>query len=308
MLTQRTTYLLLLFFALMHSVSSCVWSDTTSPPVKRRIVKDDLGREVRLPEKLDRLISLAPNITEFLFALNLGDRVVGVTSYCDYPAEARGKEKVGDTVRPSLERIIALKPDLVVASRVSQLEVFKNQLNAANISVYVVDAKTLSDVSRSLRQLGLLFDRREQGDALAAQLEQRVRHVTSRIRSSRAPGVLLVIQQNPLMVPGTKSYLADLVNNAGGVLIGPDDFREGITYSFETVIAQQPEYIILPGPGGTPPHRLDGFAWPTLKQTPAMRAKRVFSIDADLLMRPGPRLIDGLEQLAQVLNSRGDER
>jgi iron complex transport system substrate-binding protein len=279
----------------------CTSPENRSPKNFKRVVTDEIGRRVEMVQEPQRIISLAPNITEILFALQLGERVVGVTTYCDYPPEAQTKPKIGDTIHPSLERVLGLKPDLVIASRVSQLEAFAHRLQEAGIPLYVVDTRSLTDVPRSLRRLGSLLGRAGQGEAVAQRMEQRMEQIQRRVQGLTTPKVLLVIQREPLMVPGTKSYLADLIRRAGGTLIGPEDAREGVTYSLESVIAQRPEIILWPG-GESSSHRLEEINWPNLAETPAMRSRSVYSMDANLIMRPGPRLVDGLSEVARILH------
>lgn len=281
---------------------ACSPDHTATPGPPARVVQDDLGRTVWLTRHPQRLISLAPSVTEMLFALGVGDRVVGVTSYCDYPPEARSRTTIGDTLHPSLERILALRADLVIASRASQLESFARRLGEFGVPLYVVETRALSDVPRSLRRLGLVLGHAQSGESVARRLQQQMSQIQQQVQGKDKPKVLLVIQREPLMVPGTKSYLADLVRQAGGTLIGPDEAREGVIYSLESVIAQRPQIIIVPGEGEQKTQRLPQYHWPKLAQTPAMQAQQVYAVDADLIMRPGPRLVEGLSELARIFH------
>jgi iron complex transport system substrate-binding protein len=297
---QRDYIFIIAWFLLIPTGWGCSSNDLPSAKGSTQIVKDDLGREVLLARNPQRLVSLSPNITEMLFAIGLGAQVVGVTSYCDYPPEARTKAKIGDIITPSLESILTLKPDLVLVSRVSTLQRFDRRLEEVGVPRYVVDARNMEDILRALRRLGSVLGRSGQAEAVAKSLEQRLRQIEQRVQGAVAPRVLLVIQREPLMVPGQKTFLADLVRRAGGTLVGPDDEREGVLYSLESVIAQQPETIILPS-SETGTRRVEHFAWPKLAETPAIRDQKIYSITADLIMRPGPRLVDGLSELARIL-------
>jgi len=130
-----------------------------NPSAIGKEVIDDAGRRIILPERVDRVVSLAPNLTEIVFAVGAGSSLVGDTSYCDFPAEAKSIEKVGDTLHPSLERIISLKPQLVLVSTASQLEGFTEQLKSHNISVFVTDPHDLEGVFRSITQIGDILGR-----------------------------------------------------------------------------------------------------------------------------------------------------
>jgi iron complex transport system substrate-binding protein len=139
--------------------SGCGNSGTTSPPPPAglRIVKDGLGKDVQLPLRVERAISLAPSITEMVFAAGAGDRLVGVTSYCDFPAETATIDKVGDTQAPNIERIIALRPDVVLVSTASQLEAFTSTLGSQKIAVFVIASNSVDEVVADLGVLGELF-------------------------------------------------------------------------------------------------------------------------------------------------------
>lgn len=266
-----------------------------------RIVTDEIGRRVAIPPSPQRLISLAPSVTEMLFALDLGERVVGVTSYCDYPPAARAKEKVGDVLNPSLERILALRPDLVIISTATQLERFARRLEEVGVPLYVVNADRVEDVLRSLENLGEITGRREEAERVVRALRARLDDIRARVRGRPRPRVLMVIQRDPLIVPGRGAFLTDLVEQAGGQSITADAEREWTPYSLETVLARAPEVIILPSRERTT-RRLADMRWPQLETTPALRHGRVYAIHNDLLMRPGPRLIEGVEELARVLH------
>jgi len=247
------------------------------------------------------VISLAPSVTEMLFALGVQERIVGVTSYCDYPPAARAKEKVGDVLTPSLERILALRPDLVIVSTATQLERFARRLEALGVPLYVVDAERVEDVFRSLEDLGGILGCREDAERVVRALRARLETVRARVRGRPRPRVLMVIQRDPLIVPGRGAFMTDLVEQAGGQSVTADAEREWTPYSLETVLARAPEVIILPSrERGT--RRLAEVRWPELAATPAFRHGRVYAIHGDLLMRPGPRLIEGVEELARVLH------
>ncbi|MCS7157445.1 MAG: cobalamin-binding protein [Blastocatellia bacterium] len=268
---------------------------------EHRIVTDEIGRRVAIPSPPQRVISLAPSVTEMLFALGLGERIVGVTSYCDYPPAARDKEKVGDLLNPSIERVLALRPDLVIVSTATQLERFARRLEEVGIPLYVVDAERVEDVLRSLGNLGEIFGRREEAERVVRALRARLETVRAKVRGRPRPRVLMVIDRDPLIVPGRGAFLTDLIEQAGGQSITADAEREWTPYSLETVLTRAPEVIILPSRERTTRRRADTH-WPELAATPALQQGRVYAINNDLLFRPGPRLIEGLEEVARVLH------
>jgi iron complex transport system substrate-binding protein len=193
-------------------------------------VTDDLGRMVKVPARVERAISLAPNLTEMIFAVGAGDRLVGVTTYCNYPDEAKLIEKVGDTQTPNIERIIALKPQVVFVSTSSQLEAFASSLAEQDISVYVTNPKTLDEVFKDLVQIGDLFGNREQAEHLVADLKTRAGAVSdgkNRITGEpepdrHAPRVFVQISKEPLFTIGKDSFLTALIDSAGGESVTKD--------------------------------------------------------------------------------------
>src|SRR6266404_9026239 len=164
-----------LIVLLMASCANRPANTSSSNPTRE--VTDEAGRRVRLPQHIDRIVSLAPNLTEIVYAVGAGDRLVGDTEYCDYPAEAKKVAKIGDTLHPSVERIIALKPQLVLVSTASQLEAFTLQLDEHHIAVYVTDPHDLEEVFRSIQNLGQLLNQQERAEELVQQLRQRTESV-----------------------------------------------------------------------------------------------------------------------------------
>jgi iron complex transport system substrate-binding protein len=259
-----------------------------------RLVADDLGRKVFLAQSPRRLISLAPSVTEILFALGLGDRVVGVTTYCDYPPEAQSIEKVGDTQRPNLEKIISLKPDLVVISTASQLEEFVGNLERLGVPVYVNNPVDLGSLMDSIQRIADVTGVPDSGNALVANLRSRITEVHTRVAGLARPRVLLVLGSEPLITAGGGTFISDLITEAGGESISADQKTDYPLFSIETALARRPEVIFLQAGGeGLPPQLAD---------SPAARAGRVYKLEDAILLRPGPRIVNGLEQVARMLH------
>jgi iron complex transport system substrate-binding protein len=262
---------------------------------------DDTGRRVVVPAAPQRIISLAPNLTEILFALGLGDRVVGVTRYCDFPQAAKEKEQIGDTLRPDLERIIALKPDLVLITTSSQLESLNRQLDRMSIPAFVTNPRTVRDVVASIKKLGAVTGVPAKGDEIASDMERRIEETERRAQSRPKVRVFYVLQVNPLITAGRNTFINDLIQLAGGVSISGDESTDYPQYSRETVIARAPEIIVAPGVHGTELVSVKDLQR-DFATTPAIRANRIVRVNPDWVDRPGPRIVDGLEQLAKGLH------
>ncbi|MBA2526351.1 MAG: cobalamin-binding protein [Pyrinomonadaceae bacterium] len=265
-----------------------------------RLVTDEAGRRVTVPAKIERFISLAPNLTEIAYAVGAGDRLVGNTTFCDYPAPAKKVQKVGDTLQPSIERILALRPQLVLVSTASQLEAFTKQLDEYRIAVYVTDPRDLEGVFRSIENLGKLLNQDRGAEAAVTQLRQRATSVTEAVKSSNPIKVFYQLSAEPLYTAGRDSFVTDLIRRAGGVSVTSDVPEAWPRYSQEAAVAARPEAIILPTDGsmGSANSQVAGG----LKRSPAALSGRVYRINGDFLSRPGPRAVDGLEALAHALH------
>jgi iron complex transport system substrate-binding protein len=247
-----------------------------------REVVDETGRRINVPMRIDRIVSLAPNLTEIVYAVGAGDRLVGDTTYCDYPTEAKSVAKVGDTMQPSIERIVALKPQIVLVSTASQLEAFTKQLDEQKIAVYVTNPRRLDEVFHSIETLGELFSEHDRSASLAADLRKRAGEVEAAVKQVKPVTVFYQVSGEPLYTIGRESYLTDLV------------------FSDEAALAARPEAVIL-STGGSMGEANSTVA-SSLKNSPAVLNNRVYRIDGDHLSRPGPRLVDGLEEMARALH------
>jgi iron complex transport system substrate-binding protein len=262
---------------------------------------DALNRRIAVSYPPQRIISLAPNLTEMLFALGLDAQIVGVTSYCDYPPPAQSKVKVGDTLQPDLERLIALSPDLVLVSTSSQLESLARRLGELSIPVYVTDPRTVREVASSLLALGELTDSTATANTLAAEMERRIKAVEARVGGLARPRVLYALQTEPLITIGRRTFLNDLISLAGGESVSASETADYPQFSRETVIARAPEVIVaqrLHGNSAVSEESLRRI----FAETPAARSGRIALVDPDLVNRPGPRITDGLEEMARALH------
>ena len=282
--------------------ASCARFGGGSAPstVGTREVVDEAGRHVILPKKIDRVVSLAPNLTEIVYAVGAGDRLVGRTSYCDYPPQAKSVAEIGDTMHPSIERIIALKPQIVLVSTASQLENFTRQLDAQHIAVYVTNPKSLDEVFGSIEKLGELFGTSEIAKRLATELRNRTQAIEASVANTKPVRVFYQVSGEPLYTIGRDAYLTDLIRRAGGFSVTADVPTAFPRYSDEAALASKPDAIILPTGGsmGT----ANSTVAAALKNSPAVLNNRVYKINDDHLSRPGPRLVDGLEEIARALH------
>lgn len=266
-----------------------------------RDVTDQTGRRVNVPDHPQRIVSLAPSITETLYALGLGDRLVGDTDYCDYPSEARAKPHVGAMLNPNMEMIVALKPDLLLGTDEANRRETADQLAHLGIPLYGVTAHTVEETLQSLEDLGRVLDWEQPTGKLVAGLRGRVEAVTKRAQRLERPKVLFVVWYRPLITAGKQTFLADVIRRAGGVSMSDDLKGEWPHMSLEEVLKRNPDVILFPrteafAPGLEEFHNLPGW-----KELPAVKGHRMYLV-SETIMRPCPRLIDALEELAEILH------
>lgn len=259
-------------------------------------VIDDAGRRVRIDRVPERIISLAPSNTELLFALGAGERLVGVTRYCNYPPAAERVARVGD-VSLNFEEIVGLRPDLIIAVGSMQGDSI-DRLEKLGCKVIVLEARRVADVPRHLRLLGRAMGLAAQAETQARSFENRIAVVTARVkRSSAQPRVFVEIWNQPLISVGPGTYLNELIEMAGGASISSDCSTQWPHFSEEMVIQRNPEVVIL-----TCFNRAEVMKRESWKGLSAMKTGRVYEVNPDIYVRPTPRLADGLEQLARWLH------
>ena len=286
-----------LFFVCIFSLSACKSNQTTTQnEIKMRDIADDLGRKIKIPEKVERVVSLAPNLTENIFAVGAGYKLVGDTTFCNYPEAAQKIAKVGDTINPNMETIIALKPQIVFVSTASQIETFTKTLEDNNITVFVTNPKDLNGVLANLKQLADIFGTTDRTASLLNELNERIVAVDEQVRDKPKVKTFVQISKEPLFTIGKDSFLTEIVERAGGESLTKTIETPYPKISKETALAANPEAIILSeSPDNTEPN--DVF-----KNSPAVKNKKVFKINADILSRPSPRIVDALEQIADALH------
>ncbi len=262
-------------------------------------VVDDLGRTVRLARPAQRIVSLAPSLTETLFAIGAGDAVAGVTSYCTYPKEATQKPQVGGMINPSLEAIVALKPDLIVLSMEGNVREDFDRLTTLGAAVFVSNPRSLADIRTSIGQLGTLAGRSTDASRLATELAAAEADV---VRGVSGPKVrtLLIVSIRPLIVVGGHTFLNELLETAGATNLAARFPSTYPTLSREAVVSEDPDLVLVTSEVVADTRLLfEEFPeWTSLK---AAQRKRIYRIDADLVSRPGPRSVEALRMIARLV-------
>jgi iron complex transport system substrate-binding protein len=264
---------------------------------------DDMGRVVSISTPPQRIVSHVPGITEILFALGLGNRVVAVSDYCDYPPEAREKPSVGAYFEPSIETIISQAPDLVLTDGHS--ESIKG-LSSLGVTFVVIDPKDLDGVLRDIRLLGQITGAEARAEALAGEMSARISEIVSQVEGAPRRRVFYVFDATDLNNPwtaGPGSFANDLVTLAGGENIAAVAPAPWVQFSIEAIVSADPEIIIADASMGTAVVSLEELrAHPAWQEMAAVKENRVYVVNGDLVNRPGPRIVQGLEAIAKIIH------
>ena len=274
-------------------------------------VRDAVGRTVEVPDEPRRIVSLAPNLTEMLYALGLGDRVAGVTLYCDWPPEVAAKPKIGGVINPSLETIVALGADLVFATADGNRPEDVNRLAALGVAVFTIDTRSVGDVLRSLGTIGVLTGRADGAREIVAGLERRRETVRARVAGGAPVTVFVAIDRAPLISAGDGTFVGELLTLAGGRNIAGASPIKYPVFSLEQLLADDPEVILDaadPGPVSSAELVARWSSLPGTSALKALRTGRMISVGQGSFFRPGPRIMDSLEQLVAILHPAGARR
>ena len=293
------------FFLVLSLLSIALMLPACSPanPTAPGAVIDDLGRSVNIEGIPERIVSLAPSNTEILFALGLGEKVVGVTEYCNYPPEALNKEKIGGYSTPDIEKIIALQPDLILANSIHAEEVIP-ALEEIGLTVFALAAENVDGILEDIRMVGKITGSEDEASKLATEMENRIEAITDVTKDlEERPRVFYITWHDPLFSVGSETTIQELVEKAGGANIFQDITGHG-TVDLEEVIARDPQIIIACTGHGSA--KAEPLEWakeePRLGVTEARKSNRIYQIDADLISRTGPRIVDALEEFAWFIH------
>ncbi len=267
-----------------------------------KLVGDQLGRQVLVPDDPQRLVALAPSITEIVFALGEGHRLKGVTQHCDYPPEAAPLPKVGSYVHLDVEKIAALKPDLCLGTRDGNPREVAEKLEALNIPLYAVNPRDLETVMQTLLEIGRLLHAEKRAEQVVEEMRRRIQEVRRRVAGNEErPSVFFQIGIVPIVSVGSNTFIDELIATAGGrnLAAGSTPYPR---FSKEQVVALEPEVIII-----TSMTRGQDFEpvrddWNQWKNLPAVRQQRIHIVESDLFDRPSPRLVEGLELLSRLIH------
>jgi iron complex transport system substrate-binding protein len=319
---HRTTLLAIILLGAALLIALSVLASKSRPTINRTAapaagsglfpmtLTDALGHALTIPRKPQRLISLAPNVTEIIYAIGAGDRLIANTRYCDYPPEARALPKVGGYIDPDVEKIIAMQPDLVLGARGNARDAL-DRLHELNVPLLTVEPEMLAECEHAMLLVGKAVGNGAQAEQQVAAMRQRRAAVEAQVRNlpeAKRPRVLLLFTMHDLYSAGPGSHIDEMVTMSGGRNIAAVTNAPWPELSMETIVTQDPQIILmLTGHGVqnrlTPERVLAELrADPRWRRVTAVRTGRVAMLDEDEITIPGPRMIDGLESMARALH------
>jgi len=263
---------------------------------------DEIGRKVRIPNSPKRIVSMAPNLTEILFILGLQEEIVGVTDFCDYPEAALTKQRIGGYVNPSIEKIVSLKPDLILGIKEGNRRDTVQRLSDLGFSVYVVDPVGFEGIIKTIDHIGEVVRRREKSAEIIRKMTKKKEAVVRLTRSLPRPKVFFQIGFSPIVTVGKGSLGDDLIRLAGGRSISENESGSYPVYGVETILSKAPEVIILSSMDSKRDYLNLMKMWQSWKELPAVKTNAIYVIDSNLVDRPTPRAVEGLEAMAGMIH------
>ncbi len=267
-----------------------------------RTVTDEIGRSVNITPRPQRIVSLAPGITETLYALGLDDKIAGVTTFCDWPASARAKTRIGGFINPSVEKIISLKPDLILATADGNRKDTVEQLERLGLPVYVTNPSDTNGVLRSILHIGEITNRETEAGKLVEKLQKRLNNISAQTRHKSKPRVFFQLGLEPVITAGRGTLINEVIERSGGVNVAGSDLANYPSYSAEGILGASPEIIIFAPMITDKEFVAVKKYWRKFAEIPAVKNNNIYPIDANLINRASPRIIDAIEIMALILH------
>ncbi|MFC2056772.1 ABC transporter substrate-binding protein [Chloroflexota bacterium] len=269
-------------------------------------ITDQADKVVRIEKEPERIVSLSPSNTEIVYALELQEKLVAVTEYCHYPEAAQQKPKIGGFSNVDIEKVVAMEPDLVLAANMHKDEI-TTELERLGITVLTINPKTIDDVLLAIDLVGIAMGHREAAASVTAEMNGRIEAVTSKtaeLSDAQRMKVLYIVWHDPLMTVTSITRIHEMITKAGGINIAADLGDDYPTISLEAVLIADPQVIIAGSGHGSGQDAPFQFALtePRLAEVEARLQNRIYEIDADLTSRAGPRIVQGLEKLAEFIH------
>jgi iron complex transport system substrate-binding protein len=287
---KKTLIIIVLFWIIAAFSSTSLAGD----------VKDETGRNVSVASNPRRIVSLAPGITETLYALNLENKIVGVTNFCNWPARAAQKPKIGGFINPSIEKIIGLQPDLIIATADGNRKDTVQQLERIGLAVYVINPVDTAGILASVLHIGEITSEKKAAVLLVEHLRKRLNNITAQTRGKIKPRIFFQIGLDPVITVGRGTLINEVIGLAGGINIAGLDAARYPRYSPEGIMASTPDIVLFAPMSGDREFAAVKTYWRKFKEIPAVRNNRIYPIETDLISRASPRILDAIEKMALI--------
>ncbi len=265
-------------------------------------VQDEIGRKLIIKNTPQRIVSLAPGITEILYALNLEERIAGVTTFCNWPIAARQKPKIGGFINPSIEKIVALHPDLIIATADGNRKETVQQLERIGLTVYVTNPADTKGILKSIMRIGEITATEENARELAGGLQKRLDAVTAQVRGKRKPRIFFQIGLDPVITAGKDTLINEIIDLAGGMNIAGSATARYPRYSAEGITAGNPDIILFAPMANDKEFAAVKNFWYKFREIPAVKTNNIYPIDTDLISRASPRIIEAVEKMSLLFH------
>ena len=281
-------------------LSSLIWAPHAHCSSQR--FKDEVGKEVIVSFPPKKIVSLAPNITEILFSLGLDQEIVGVSIHCNFPEKANSKVRVGSYISLDFEKIVSLKPDLIIATGAGNTRDMVERLERLGFPTYVIFPKNVDNVMESVSHLSQLVGREKEGAEIIQDMRRRRERVVALTLGLPRPRVFLQIGEAPIVTVGKNSFADDLIRLAGGNNVAGNEKETYPRFGMEEILKRSPEVILISSMNPRGNYQKVLLEWSRWKTIPAVKHGQIYLIDSDLIDRPSPRIIEGLEEIARILH------
>ncbi|RJP71290.1 MAG: cobalamin-binding protein [Ignavibacteriales bacterium] len=298
-------HFLLLLAGIILSLSGCVKNENNAT-AEHKVITDDLNKNVVIDSLPKRVISLAPNLTELIYKIGAGNKLIGNTLYCNYPEEAKHITKIGDMITFDYEKILSLKPDLVFITVEGNVKDSYEKLLKLGVKVFVSNPRNYSGIKKTIKDFGNIFNLEKNADQIISDWDIRYKKITDEANKLPHRKALFIIGLNPVIVAGKNTFINEIVTTVGLENIASDSPLNYPIFSREEVLKRDPEFMLMTGMSSDEvKDNLKGIKeWKTVK---ALKNNNVIVVDPDMYLRPGSRFIDAIEDLFRKINPHHQE-
>lgn len=290
---RKFNYLILILFILI----SC--GNEKKIEEKGFKIVDELNNTINFDKVPERIVSSAPNLTEIIYALQLQDKLVGRTSYCNFPPDVLKKEVVGDLLNINIEKLLELKADLVLLTVEGNTKSSYDKIRSVNINVVVTNPRNIDGINKTIKLISKIFNVEQKADSIIKNFEHRMSEALSLNQNKTKPTCMFLVASAPLMLAGSNTFINDIIEKSGFTNIAANSKVPYPQFNREEILKLNPEFLIVPAEGETEIKDLIK-TYPEWKNLKAIKENKIIKVNADVFFRPGPRYINAIEYLVKM--------